>query len=41
MERIVVRFTERTSLYLRKSASTNMGLLIIEHGVSPDAADDA
>ena len=39
-ERIVVRFTERTALYLGQSASNDMGLRI-EHGVAPDAAKDA
>ena len=40
MERIVVRLTERTSLYLEKTAPIDMGLLI-EHGFGLDAADDA
>ena len=39
MERIVIRFTEMTSPYLGQSKSIDMGLHI-EHGVSPDAADD-
>ena len=40
MDRIVVRFTERTTLYLGQSAATDMGLLI-GIGFSLYAANDA